>query len=884
MVSLVKAVAACFLLSCAITIASADLQPCTEDDVVYFYTTCRNLSDTRDLYSAYSPSCNSSGAPPLSPPVVDLPCNIDCAPGEYLPYGATECATCAPGTFSLGGGSRIYHWTQTLPYSNYYVMGTYCTDPSTDQASGTCHGWTPNGYSISTELEGLSEVEMALEMILYLTETGTVGFEYTATSEHEGDMLYFEVVGDTPFVLPMTAEPTYFSKTIEVESPSWFILRWVYYKNPEVSNGEEFASIDYIEVYGILLADDKCTPCTPGRAQPEEGQDFCAACAADTYSAAGAAQCTLCDADEYAFPGATACSPKEGTCDPDTDAIAFYTPCSDESGDWSRTMYYAWKMPTTCNDAGVALPPDVPGLDCLPCPAGTTHASSGDEECVFCEEGSYSNGNSCEMCEAGSAGLLERHFTEWNELPEGFDTTCVGNCDKSGWELYEDFVGTGYPVGTMVDLLLNYEVRMESYGGRITVDFEIVGASPFSAFYVLVDGYAASMPYYGSHSENSVETLEIGVSGGRKVVSFYFHRHDTEDQVPYTGVKIHAIHAYGLHGDGGASHCASCPAGYYQPDDAASTCLLCPPGTTSEEAGATKCTACPEDTFNNGSGVGCQACPADTFSHPGARYCENYDCIYVTEARDEYYNLSPYTGYEQYAYNGDYEFPGWFYVSYCAFLDEDSPCGDNSLVCEVYDDFNPSDPIRDWANWASEVEFEEMEDPHDGFILHYIGGEGVGCEEETPRALHLVFNCDTDPDNRVSLRLLEERTSTCEATLTTTSIFGCPVCDDDDFETEESDCIDDQLTVTYVKKEGARCNGVKAPTTETCGELEMNVGLVIGISVAVVACLIFLSAGLVLIFLKNRRLQTKYSLLQSQYAGEGEEMEEIDVPAEDGKE
>ena len=123
-----------------------------------------------------------------------------------------------------------------------------------------------------------------------------------------------------------------------------------------------------------------------------------------------------------------------------------------------------------------------------------------------------------------------------------------------------------------------------------------------------------------------------------------------------------------------------------------------------------------------------------------------------------------------------------------------------------------------------------------------------------------------------------ERSSECEATLTVTSIFGCPVCDDDDFEAIESECEDDKMDVQYKKKEGARCNGMKQSTVETCGELELNVGLVIGISVAVAACVIFLAAGLVLIFLKNRRLQTKYSLLQSQYAGEGEEMEEIEVP------
>lgn len=884
MTSLARAAVVCLLLSCAAVAVLGDdpLPTCTENDIVRFYTPCVNLTATRTLYEVYKGGCDASNSTALNPPVVDLPCNIDCPPGKYLPYGETDCVTCDAGTFSLGGGARFYHWETQLPHDTYYVMGTYCTNPSTDMGSAKCRGWTSNGAYISTDLEGLSEVEMVLEMIVYLTETGSVGFQYSATSEHEGDLLMFEEVGNTPLVLPMSAEPRYFSTTIDVESPKWVILRWVYYKNPEVSKGEEFAAIDYIEVYGILLSDNKCTPCTPGRYQDEEGKDYCSECEANTYSndPNGAVTCTECAASEYSYPGASSCTAKDGACDPESDAVAFYTACTDESGEWSRSMYYEWKTPTVCDETGVDLPAPQGGFDCLPCPDGTIHASSGDEECIFCEEGTYSTGSKCEECGAGTAAVLERHFTEWNELPEGFDTTCVGTCDKAGWELYEDFIGTGYPVGTTVDLLLNYEVRMADFGGSLTVEFEMVGDSPFSAFYVLVDGYAASMPYYGSHSTNPRETLEIGISGGHKVISFYFHRHDTEDLKSWTGVKIHSIDVYGLRSDGGASHCTECPVGYYQPDAGESTCLLCPAGTSSTEAGSTGCQACPEDTYNNGSSAGCAACPADTFSREGARYCENYDCIYVTANRTDYFNLSPYAGYEQYAANGDEEFPGWFYVSYCAFLDEDTPCGDNSLVCEVYDKFNPSDPIRDWVSWASEVEFESMEDPHDGFILHYSGGEGVGCENEEARRLHLIFNCDPDSDNRQSLRLVE-RTGECEATLTTTSIFGCPVCDDDDFEAVESECENDQMDVKYEKKDGARCNGMKQSTVDTCGELELNVGLVIGISVAVVACVIFLAAGLVLIFLKNRRLQTKYSLLQSQYAGEGEEMEEVEVPEAD---
>eukprot|EP00168_Porphyra_purpurea_P007903 TRINITY_DN19932_c0_g1_i1.p1 TRINITY_DN19932_c0_g1~~TRINITY_DN19932_c0_g1_i1.p1 ORF type:complete len:240 (+),score=20.97 TRINITY_DN19932_c0_g1_i1:188-907(+) len=233
----------------------------------------------------YPSSCDSTHLPSVS--IGNLPCNIACEPGEYLPYGETSCAQCEPGSFSLGGGKRFYNWEE-LPYDTYEVMGSYCMNSTNDMAI-TCNGWVPNGSYISADLGNHGDM-VILEMIAYLRDTGSVGFEYSAAAEHEGDLLLFEEVGSTPVALPMSAEPTYFNATIEVESPAWVILRWTYYKTSEVSEGEAFAAINYIEVYGIQRANNECSPCP-----------------ANSYSSASAATCTPCEEGEYSPPGASSC-------------------------------------------------------------------------------------------------------------------------------------------------------------------------------------------------------------------------------------------------------------------------------------------------------------------------------------------------------------------------------------------------------------------------------------------------------------------------------------------------------------------------------------------------------------------------------------------------
>lgn len=92
---------------------------------------------------------------------------MDCDPGYYLPLNSSTCSECEPGSYSLGGGERFYHWQDNFPKSPYAVFNTYCSESDSVEPSDNyplC-GWTLNGfYTDSGNLTDLESVNSVLEV------------------------------------------------------------------------------------------------------------------------------------------------------------------------------------------------------------------------------------------------------------------------------------------------------------------------------------------------------------------------------------------------------------------------------------------------------------------------------------------------------------------------------------------------------------------------------------------------------------------------------------------------------------------------------------------------------------------------------------------------
>jgi len=275
--------------------------------------------------------------------------------------------------------------------------------------------------------------------------------------------------------------------------------------------------------------------------------------------------------------------------------------------------------------------------------------------------------------------------------------------------------------------------------------------------------------------------------------------------------------------------------------------------------------------------IKCVACPTGTHSGHGASYCQNPDCTYQSEDGEYTYNLSPYTGVPQYV-NNEEQYSGYYLVSYCGTLYEDDSECTNSYICETYDKFNPYAPARNYLSWAQTAEFEPTEvDPTEGFTLRFIGGESVGCSEGVNRTAKVIFTCSTEEYS--SLQYSSHLSTECETVFTQTTVYGCPVCTIDDFEREESDCEDGEMTVSYNKKKDSRCNGIIKDETESCGDVSLGFGVVVVVLVVVFIGFLLLLVAIVWVVLKNQRLQVKYTQLKSGNV----EMSDVDVDV-DGEE
>lgn len=151
---------AVLLLVLGLGASSATAALCTTDDIRGAYTQCSG--GVRNAYFYYVTPCDTAGGPqhlfltfcclfssnaspghtgaPLPSTVGNLPCNITCPTGQYLPIGQTACQTCGMGTYSPGGGD-VYDTWNAIPFA-------FSTDCSSDRIVNVTCGSAPWTVSV----------------------------------------------------------------------------------------------------------------------------------------------------------------------------------------------------------------------------------------------------------------------------------------------------------------------------------------------------------------------------------------------------------------------------------------------------------------------------------------------------------------------------------------------------------------------------------------------------------------------------------------------------------------------------------------------------------------------------------------------------------------
>ncbi|ELR19048.1 uncharacterized protein ACA1_236060 [Acanthamoeba castellanii str. Neff] len=548
---------------------------------------------------------------------------VECGRGKYLPWGASECSTCAPGTFSSGWPLRLAQWDPRDYLNASLPFVTYCADPKGRRLppSSSCTGWVVDAEGFVDSGKTAHSRQSALEASLNFIEAGDVTFTFQVSSEAGADVLRFFV--DGVMLMDLQSDVTRFTTRTFSVSRGNHLLLWTYAKDEGQSKGLDKAVLSVIEIKGLRYAQDgECSKCPPGTTS-QAGAGDCEMCPANYVAAeAGSSACEPCPSDEYALPGSTYCWPR--------------APCHEHSYHYvysecvngSRSKVLEWFQPVICNTSSIDPPLRVDGLPCVTkCPAGE-HKPEGSDTCRACADGYYSrSGGRCEACRPGEVALRSLHFknfTRWEDLP-GLSTYCSGRC-TSGWLLHDTHAESGHGHGRYAQSTLQLVVQVGPLGGKLTFGFSLV-CSERCRF-----EFASSGRVMGEFFTGDADDKEYSLPQGNYTFTWTFTTHRSGDMPSndhatiWHGIEIFAqvegaelcgvVYQGGWYGDGRSWQLHAVPGGDVQPFGGVQLCaMLCRLVQSERVDGVRALSSCPV------AGSKCLACGNGVASVDGATNC-----------------------------------------------------------------------------------------------------------------------------------------------------------------------------------------------------------------------------------------------------------------------
>eukprot|EP01102_Stenamoeba_stenopodia_P004225 TRINITY_DN144_c0_g1_i1.p1 TRINITY_DN144_c0_g1~~TRINITY_DN144_c0_g1_i1.p1 ORF type:complete len:1356 (+),score=219.31 TRINITY_DN144_c0_g1_i1:182-4249(+) len=781
-------------------------RPCTEDDYVGVYTPCHEGVRSAVYYLKENVKC--TGGVPLPASKTDLPCDISCGPGKALLIGDTECTSCAPGSYSIGGGDTYEDWD----YKPRDFI-TFCTqfDESVKEVTLVegC-GWQWNGTITATGYHWDDfNLNVTLEVgAAFIRSHGSVSFEAKVSASNGHNQLLFLVGEQLIFSTSRTAGYEIF---VFEMTPGHHVLKWIYTKDNSGSVGEDQASIRWIQLTGTKLADDECTLCEPGTYQHFSESSICTYCPDGTYSSVyGATECALCPPNTYSWEGATECIERLPCTE--NDIITTYNVCG-TSG--QRYMVYNYTSPLICDKSTIDLPPSEL-VDCAPCPEGYHRSGS---ECVGCLTGSFWDGTQCVECPAGSAAPAYKIYQNFdNGWTNTFGTSCSGaGCATEGWQLNGTTLTSGRRQGAQIasDLFLITPVALKA-GDVVTADLTVYCTQELSGN---LQVYPCALTFLVIYSGSIIPTAYEVTNSSRKAVTQYTYTWnatiDGEYQVLFSFQKSSAVDVRNddraslnrlvIQTDkGSASTCEYCPAGTSTNGKSKQTrCTDCPPGYYSA-AGSAECQPCEDGTFSATSrSPVCKPCGFGTSSNANRTGC--IDHCYVAFG-DVEYDLSKLKRDEMYGpiYDKNHE---RYFIDVCKIPETTYSCVDgqgrpvHAYVCQITNNINPVG-----LNLGTFVSYSENErgDIRSGLTVNYTGGSG-GCRGQY-RSTTIHFTCDPEAGVGTPEPFEPVENPLCHYSFLWPSTYACPLCTSRDYTSDQSDCIDGQATQVFRWLYPKRCH------------------------------------------------------------------------------
>jgi len=322
----------------------------------------------------------------------------------------------------------------------------------------------------------------------------------------------------------------------------------------------------------------------------------------------------------------------------------------------------------------------------------------------------------------------------------------------------------------------------------------------------------------------------------------------------------------------------------------------CSPGTFSTSSNSLSCTTCPAGHSSNMSSTGCFPCPIDYYNptrggvctpcNPGSSAdvegsttCESHCVFNVTIGDGEgllSYSLKELNGQPVGPISSPY---GTWYINPCSSTVDVEACQRENdpvdgSICLVESNGNV-------VNNGKLLFFQPNVDPiivGEGFYLSFSGGDQ--CPHETAHRMTTIqLLCDSSTESRPALAPLFNN-NTCEANFVWRTLYGCPVCNDNDYKKTYGDCVSGSQSVVLTRQ--TNCNGpmiIELPTENCSLSFKFPIGVVIASGIAFVALL----AVAVFVFIKNRRISYQYNRLQETYHQRGHvELDNIETRVDSG--
>ncbi|KAJ9456182.1 hypothetical protein DIPPA_11844 [Diplonema papillatum] len=800
---------------------------CTDDDVGYLFTECfedGSGSKKAKIVEYWKTPCD--GGRTLSANQT-VKCDLYCADGEYYSAQARDCTKCPNGTYSDSDSLVVKDWTTSLSEGmSSYCHPKGCSTWSIKNGvlvSGD------NAFSRTVENSLVYMINMkaagAELTVTFKTESAPKSAKLELLIDEY--RRYNSVLGSgldmgwrtEKFWVSQGAHMlriAYIKDDADVEGSDMAYIKSISIAGQEKTVRE--CTPCAVGEFAPNTGSTQCSMC-PRNTKRSAGDpgDACVPCEAEHFSFAGSSQCTKLENCAFSVYGN--CT-KQGDAYvreplPQTNCIVTDkdpAPCA-ECPPGHQNIREANGFCAPCADHEVLT-----DEGCAPCNAGLFPLP------VFnYEDFSSKEGSTVQDAFSGITSVSNECTGECREADYSGNAWQLRKVMKGSGAVVALSSGLGHGSSMVTTLTLRF---LSVADGTLMFDYFVSGNAECASASLLTKTTDISVTQSYTTldlSTNDLQHFDEGVAF-KAGVSYEIKFEFTKSCVRGDHQSSLNIIAFMLPGPKGApstkcvpcqkghfclgSKRQSCPKGTYQDKEGKAECIPCPDGKATSQTGQVFCRAC-EESGANADHTNCN--PQCSFK--GSNGTIDLQSIGNTL-------LGPIVDQQQIEYKGYYDLDltnetvadelgvRRYFMKLCEIVNDNEdddycPSEEHAYACQRIDKKSG----YSMGNWAS----YEVLNNSDGLRMLFEGGDNCfnRGDEPYPRRTNVLLKCDP---TATELNPVFTHEDTCDYYFEMPTMYACPLCTKDSFVSTASECINFESRTAWHKKKGfEKCIGMEPP-------------------------------------------------------------------------